>query len=344
MLIYWTMFVTPLLAGLSPFRPDPTMRRILYGLIFLTMTVVIGGRDVIGCDWDSYLNHYYIAADSTLSEVLGHKYPAYGFVNWSAVQLGQGIHLVNTACGAIFAFGFIAFMRRQPRPWLLFVTAVPYLIIVVSMGFTRQAVAIGILLLAFNAFVDRKLIWYLAFVGFAALFHSTAVALAPLAIFIERRRSLSPLVIGGAGAAFLFLAILSSLLDRYIYAYIEQGYEGEGALYRLPLNAAAGLAMLMFRKRWFQRFEDGRLYLILAVISLAILPFAFIFPVVADRMSMYVLPFQIAVAARMPDLVAPKYRMLTGLGVVLAYGISLYVWLNYANHAHCWVPYSSIYF
>jgi hypothetical protein len=64
----------------------------------------------------------------------------------------------------------------------------------------------------------------------------------------------------------------------------------------------------------------------------------------ADRMSMYLLPFQVAVSGRVPDLVAPRYRSLTILAIVLAYGVSLYVWLNFANHASCWIPYGSFYF
>lgn len=38
------------------------------------------------------------------------------------------------------------FARSQPDPWLAVLVAVPYLVIVVAMGYSRQAVAIGILL------------------------------------------------------------------------------------------------------------------------------------------------------------------------------------------------------
>ena len=343
MAIYWAAFLLPALAGLSPFRPDRTIRALLYVLVFLALTLFIGGRDVVGCDWDTYVGHYYTASQMTLSEALGQGYPAYSLLNWLAAQTGFDVHAVNTVCAAIFSFGLVAFMRRQPRPWLVLTVAIPYLVIVLSMGFTRQAAALGVLMFAFNAFVDKKLVRFLVLVGIAGLFHSSAVALAPMAVFMRGGR-LSPWLIGGAGAAFLAANILSNAVDHYVYSYVERSYEGEGALYRVPLNAAAAAAVLLFRKRWFARFEDGRLYVVFACVALLTLPFAFFLPVMADRMSMYLLPFQVAVAGRLPDLIAPRYRALVIMSVVLAYGVSLYVWLNFANHANCWIPYGSVYF
>jgi hypothetical protein len=343
MMSYWTAFLLPVLGGLSPLRPDRTTRAVLYVLAFLALTLFIGGRDVVGCDWDTYVVHYYTASDQTFFQALEQGYPAYSLLNWLAARLGFDVHAVNTVCAAIFSFGLLAFARRQPRPWLFLAAAMPYLIIVLAMGFTRQATALGLLMLAFNAFVDQKLIRFLVLVGLAGLFHSSAVALAPMAMFMRRGR-ISPWFIGGAASVFLAVSILSNTLDRYVYSYVQQSYEAEGALYRLPLHAAAAATVLLFRKRWFARFEDGRLYVILAFAALLTFPFAFFLPVMADRMSMYLLPFQVAVAARAPDLLPPRHRPLVIMGIVLAYGLSLYVWLKYANHASCWLPYSSVYF
>jgi hypothetical protein len=343
MITYWMAFLLPTLGGLTPLRPDRTTRMIVYALVFLALTLFIGGRDVVGCDWDTYVGHYYTASQQTFVEALEQGYPAYSLLNWLAAQTGLDVHAVNTVCAAIFSFGLLSFMSRQPRPWLVLVAAMPYLIIVLAMGFTRQASAVGLLMLAFNAFVDKKLVRFLVLVALAGLFHSSAVALAPMAVFMRRGR-VSPWFVGGAASAFLAFSILSNALDHYLYSYVQREYAAEGALYRLPLHVAAAAAVFLFRKRWFARFDDGRLYVILACAAALTFPFAFFLPVMADRMSMYLLPFQVAVAARVPDLVAVRYRSITILGVVLAYGLSLYVWLNYANHASCWLPYGSVYF
>ena len=72
-------------------------------------------------------------------------------LNWFAGQNELGIWFVNTICGGIFSYGLIAFARSQPRPWLALAVAVPYLIIVVAMGYTRQAAAIGFVMLGLSA-------------------------------------------------------------------------------------------------------------------------------------------------------------------------------------------------
>ena len=49
------------------------------------------------------------------------------------------------------------------------------LVVVVAMGFTRQAAAIGFLMLAFAAFSEKSLVRFLIFVALATTFHKTAV-------------------------------------------------------------------------------------------------------------------------------------------------------------------------
>ena len=39
---------------------------------------------------------------------------------------------------------FWFFVRRQPMPWLGLLVAIPYLVIVVGMGYSRQAIALGL--------------------------------------------------------------------------------------------------------------------------------------------------------------------------------------------------------
>ena len=65
-------------------------------------------------------------------------------LNWLSIQMDWGILGVNLIGGAIFAFGLVAFCRRQPRPWLALAVAIPYLVIVVAMGYSRQGIALAL--------------------------------------------------------------------------------------------------------------------------------------------------------------------------------------------------------
>ena len=46
-----------------------------------------------------------------------------------------------------FTYGLFRICRQQPNPWLALVVATPFLIIVVGMGYTRQAAAMGFLMI-----------------------------------------------------------------------------------------------------------------------------------------------------------------------------------------------------
>jgi hypothetical protein len=65
----------------------------------------------------------------------------------------------------------------QPRPWLALTLAFPYLVMVVAMGYTRQAVAIGVECLALLALERDRLLVFLGWIALAATFHKTALVL-----------------------------------------------------------------------------------------------------------------------------------------------------------------------
>ena len=83
--------------------------------------------------------------------------------------------------GGIFAIGLVFFCRNLPRPWLALAVAVPYLVIVVAMGYTRQGVALGLAMLGLVALGKKGTGWFVFWVMLAATFHKTAVLLLPLA-------------------------------------------------------------------------------------------------------------------------------------------------------------------
>ncbi|HYG25779.1 MAG TPA: EpsG family protein, partial [Caulobacteraceae bacterium] len=214
---------------------------------------------------------------------------------------------------------------------------------VVAMGYTRQAAALGVVMLSFNAFADRRPRRFLILLGVATLFHTSAVALAPMVLFIGSGKQLSRRAAALVGAGSLILLGGLESLDRYLYSYIEREYEGEGIFYRLPLDLLAAALFFFFRKRWAVRYNDNPLNAVFSLMSLALIPLIFVSTVIADRVGLYLLPFQAAVFSRVPHalarspLGAPAF-----LGVAASLAAMLYIWLNYANHAMCWVPYNSL--
>ncbi|HWE47684.1 MAG TPA: EpsG family protein [Caulobacteraceae bacterium] len=346
MLSYWILLAAPVISGMAPYRLNGGARKVAVGFGAILLILMIGLRYRVGCDWFNYIvdiDDLNYTGPLQAMEIASD--PGYGLVSWLCLKLNLGIYGVNFFCAVIFTWGLFAYAGKQPLRWLTIVVAVPMLIIVVAMGFTRQAAAIGFLMLAFAAFGERNLVKFLIFVALATTFHKTAVIMAPLAIIIDPTRRVGPLIIGGAVSAALVAAFLTSKLDTLTHNYIGNAeWEGEGAaaIYRLGLNLGAAAVFFLCRKRWREKYDDIRLYFVLSLAAVAAFPFAFVEPVAADRMSLYLLPYQAAVFARLPDIYGRRLGLWISLAAVIATAALMVVWFAFANNSWCWKPYGNL--
>jgi hypothetical protein len=304
------------------------------------IALAIGLRYEVGADWNVYKFLFSYARFADLGRVLRIGDPGYQLLNWAVQRIGVEIWLVNLVCGAIFAYGLFRFARSQPDPWLTIVVAIPYLVVVVSMGYSRQAVAIGILMAGLAA-LERgaSILRFTLYVAAAALFHKTVVIVLPLVIFASQRSRFLNLLVGIAGSFLLYDIFLSSSVEGFVRNYIATEYNSQGAAIRVVMNLLPTIAMFMFRRRL--RFTPIEMkmwtYFALAAaampVALVVLPST----TVVDRLSLYLIPLQLAVLPRLAYLF--KARNLGRFLVVLYAAMVLFVWLNFAIHAKYWLPY-----
>src|SRR4030095_5157013 len=161
----------------------------MLGMILVCLA--IGLRYKVGADWRTYEILYYYAGHASLGRLMRFGDPGFQLVSWSLQGVGADFVVLNLFCSVIFTWGLYRFVRVQPDPWLSCAVAVPYLIVVVAMGYTRQAVAIGILMAGLAAMKKGSSVFGFAIYVFAAaLFHKTAVMVLPLVIFAGRRNKL----------------------------------------------------------------------------------------------------------------------------------------------------------
>lgn len=156
-------------------------------LVGLVLAVLMGLRHEVGGDWFNYLPQFQDTAVLSFGEALSLGDPGYSALNWLVAQLGGTIYGVNLACAAVLMWGTVVFCRRQPNPWLALLAAVPYLLIVVGMGYTRQSVALGFALLGLVALGDGRVRAFVLWVVLGALFHKSAVLLLPIAALAASR-------------------------------------------------------------------------------------------------------------------------------------------------------------
>src|SRR5881392_801275 len=120
----------------------------------LVIALMVGLRFEVSADWSVYVEMFERSARLSATSLIGRFVdPAYALLNWTVSHAGGEFWLVNMACGVIFAWGLIRFAKAQANPWLAVLTAIPYLVIVVAMGYSRQGVAIGIVMAGLGAVI-----------------------------------------------------------------------------------------------------------------------------------------------------------------------------------------------
>lgn len=107
----------------------------IIGIILIAL--MVGLRYEVGADRPTYKILFSYAAYADLGRMLSLGDPAFQMLNWTVRQMGAEIWLVNLVGAAIFSWGLLRFTQAQPSPWLAVLVAIPYLVTVVAMGYTR---------------------------------------------------------------------------------------------------------------------------------------------------------------------------------------------------------------
>ncbi len=325
----------------------PTRSLTVVYCLGLATALMIGLRFEVGGDWIPYLGIYDQIQLMDFSQAIMSYDPAYSAIVFIAGRLDSGIWLANLACGVIMTFSIIRFCSRQPNPALTFLVAVPYLVIVVGMGYTRQAVAIGILL-AGLADVDRQsTVKLIVYVFVAALFHKTALLVLPLILAPVFRRSVLQSIFGVIVFVALFFLFLRSQTDDLINNYIDSDYASSGAVVRVAMNIVPAVIAIVLRKKMrFSAYQDD-MWTAFAVVALLTLPLVLTvsFTTAIDRLALFLIPLQIAILPRLPYVFAGSRSLNAQLTLaVCAYSASVQmVWLVFATNAEFWLPYRAFF-
>jgi len=345
---YWLLLLLPLWACVQgPSRPWPAWKAWLIGIV---LTLFIGLRHEVGGDWFSYIPYLTRAEGLSLTEALSWDDPGYNALNWFFASQPWGIYGVNLVSASIFSAGLVLFCRSQQRPWLALCMAIPYLVIVVAMGYTRQAVAIGLIMPGLLALEHGRLRPFLVSTGAAAAFHSTALVMLVFVVPAVPGRSLTMralrllllLIIGGA----LVQTFLAARVEGFVGGYISDEYKSEGAAIRVAMNLLPGVLLLLWPKRFELTQQQLRLWRAMAFTALGCAVALVLLPsnsTAVDRIALYVIPLQLVVGSRLPGTqlfgLTPVQLLVSVLGFCL---VVEFVWLNFATHASGWLPYANV--
>lgn len=312
-------------------------------LAALLIAAMVGLRYDTGADWGSYLEIFGYLGFLDLDEALRIGDPGYSFLNWFAHQLELDVWFVNLVCAGIFTWGLTAFAKRQPNPWLVMVIAVPYLVIVVAMGYSRQGVAIGLILAALASLDRMSLGRFALYIVAAAAFHKTAVMVLPLVALSASRHKAVTGAILFASTIMLYFFFLDAAVNQLLNVYVDAEYESQGAGIRVAMNLVPAAVYLFFQKRFDLTEAQRLLWRNFSYAALLMVPLLVLVPssTAVDRLALYIIPLQLFVFSRLPEVFPDKAKANAqiAVGVILYYGLIQFVWLTFAAHAQYWLPY-----
>ena len=343
MIVYWIMYLAPAALTLSALLGRHYRSRGLAAGAILFLFLFIGFRET-GGDYPRYELLFQQLSGHSLAYAISKTEPIYGFINWFVQAVGLGFGYVTLITSAIYSYCLWRFVKAEPFPLLALSIATAYLTIVVAMGYTRQGVAIGLVMLATVAIRDRRALLASLILIVAVGFHySAAIAFGLIFHAVRLRSKLQTRLLGIALAIITSFGVYSLLrpeFSDYVAVYVESSrYASGGAVQRLLLCWIAALIVISFRRRWPE--VDRALWTSVSLASLGTSLLLFISSTVADRLGLYLLPLQVVAFGRLPFVYTKNIPLIT-VAVLFGYFLVLGTWLVFGNFSsELWLPYRS---
>jgi hypothetical protein len=338
----------PIYFALHPIKTNDSIRTLTLWIAGIFFVLIIGLRHDVGGDWDRYISIYAFHKGIELNFLNFRSGDfAYETIHWFSLNYLNGIYSTNLISAIIFISGLIRFCRIMPLPWVALFVSVHFLVIVVSMGYTRQSAAVGLLLWGLVDLIKGKNIQFYIYILIGALFHKTLLVMLPVG-YLYNNEKFSIIRLISFTSIFLISAylLLMDKIQKMFYYYIEiEFHQSGGALIRVFMSFVAALIFFIYRKKFRKRFHDEKLWFIFSVVSIILLPASYFYSTFSDRIAIYFLPLQLVILSRIPMLIESTYnRTIFILYTAIIYISALYVWLIFGTHSNKWLPYQNILF
>lgn len=337
MIAYWVVYLAASFLAIARLR----VSALGWSLIAIGLTVFVGLRYQVGGDWNTYVFYLERVATSSFTEVLGYKDPGYQLLNALSVFLGFDVWFVNLIAAAFYSVGLVLFIRTLPDPRVALAVAIPYMTIVMAMGYTRQAMAFGCILWGLTYLQERRLLGFVVLLALGTTFHKSAVILMPLAVLANTKNRAWTTLWVGTTALILFVLFLQSHVDQLYNSYIASDYAdaSQGGAIRAGMNALPALIYLLFHRRLVLQDQERALWFWVSWLALLCVPLLAVSTTAVDRVALYLMPIQLVIASYAPLFFNKSSRVLARGLVLCFYGLILFVWLNFASHSSFWLPY-----
>ncbi len=333
-------------------------------LSFTSLLIFIGLRFEIGADWAAYL--MFFNKDINLQILMHYEYEiGYSLLNYIINKLNLGFVFLNFILSLIFLICFYSFFNKSKNFFFILTISLPIIIFIYGMGFNRQIVALGFLLLTLNYLLNEKYVKAFVFFIFSFLFHKSVIIFLPIFIFhfivvkivtkynLHKYLDLKYLFLFFLIILFTFILLYNLLgmfilnindsVQYYYDAYIKM--QSRGFYFRIAPILLSIIPFFLFYKKLGLSINELILYLIFIFI---IITFFFITLLIGpatlfDRLLVYFCIIQILIFEKLYLIIRDfRYKVTFKLIVLSIYFGILFIWLTFADHRNSWIPYQNL--
>ena len=268
-------------------------------LFFLFIFVAL--RYKVGSDWNSYNDLFFMENLHSKNYEIG-----YSIVLQISKYLNINIFGLNIFAASVFFLGFFLLFKDEEYFWFAINLSLPYLFLVVAMGYTRQSIAIGFGMIIFKSFIKNNKFNQLFFLFLALMFHYTSIIYSLFIFYNIKSLLFKFLTVLAVVFLLFFISDQFSNLSRFYYYYLAVGKDSFGGVPRMFL-ASTPLIFYLLKFHEIKNSNYNNLFFMYLIIILFLWVFVFISSTSADRILLYILPLKIYLFLKFLNFVRNKY-------------------------------------
>ncbi len=336
----------------------------LYYLIATFFIFFIGLRYEVGCDWQQYIEMFEKYNSITLSGLIERNF----FSDQKLQELGhifitrisKNIYVLNLIYAALFSLPLFYFCSKLKSKYFSLLISYPYYIIVVGMGPIRQAACTSFLMISIIYLSNKKYYRHLFLTVISLLIHQFSIFFNGLILLASYPRIRE---IKFSKINIFFIIIFTSLLiycspvlihKIYVYFAYYKKTTPNGVMIIPPAKSAIILWIINFipsfiflKNKNFFKINNilKSIFTSFCILEILLLPIVLVQSVVGYRLLLYLFPSSIYITSLIPEINLFNIKKTYTLNFIISISfISLIVWLKFAYHSSCWVPYKNILF
>jgi hypothetical protein len=342
MIIYYSIFSLALILSFIELINNNVnfkkLNNIVRFFFIFFLIFFIGFRFQVGADWNTYLDM--LVYDISDPPIFKSNYEA-GFSSLIFIvqYFNFGIFAINFFSACVFILGYYFLFGKSKFFWIVTCMALPYLIFIVGMGYTRQSIAVGFIMMMLVT--DKENIFFqIVFLVFAILFHNAAFMMS-IFLFFNIKNNILKIIIFCLLILILFILTdqFKSLQRFYLY-YLLVGKSSAGAFPRFIYALLPCFFSLFFLKKIYYS-KDCMLYLSYFLVIILLFFIILVSRTTADRLLLFLLPVQFLLIISLSNFIKHKYKFIFLYFFIFLQFLQMHLLFLYSSNIQTWFPYKN---